>query len=365
MKLSKFLNFKNSVLRKSNLTAIFMIFAYLPCQAELVIRASTTPFAEYAAWIATHPEDLSWIKHLESLHPAKSELAKLSLLVESSQKAFLTGSLVVAKQLFKEIADLADSNDWKSAQREAITYSMLRFAQLEKSELGRSYLRRAALFGYDVRFGRQLFPPPLFNLWKAEITRAQNKQLQISNIKDFAGFDIIKIDGRSYSLSDVESLKILPGDHRITFLGSQAQYYSQKISGSQLQVMKLNPVAVVSGTCTNPILNSEISLPITALFEESCPRSFNGQTWITLPKSELDKLDIQSLGYKHSQKNFLSDTQKTNLAPSSRKWLWSGVGLAIATSLVLIYQNNQSQIQTLGSSSGSQPTPIPSHSEGN
>ena len=76
MKRDKYLNIRTLILRKSNLLAIICLLAYLPSQAELVIRAGLTPFSDYAAWVATHPEDRSWIHQVESQHPSKAEKRK-------------------------------------------------------------------------------------------------------------------------------------------------------------------------------------------------------------------------------------------------------------------------------------------------
>ena len=363
MKRDKFLIFRKLILRKNNFLGILCLFAYLPCQADLIIRAGSTPFTEYAAWIATHPDDHNWIKQLENQHPSKAEAARIAELIELSQKSFLTGSLDDAKKKFHEIADQADSNDWRPSERQAITYSMLRFYQLEKSRVGLSYLKKAAIFGFDIHFDPRIFPPPIFKAWKNEVARAQKSAVKISNLKDFTGFDIVKIDGRSYSLNETESLSILPGEHRISFLASHAQYFTQKISSSQLQVMKLEPVIMISGTCENPIANSEIHFQFTALFEEACVRSYNGQTWIPRLKNGLDKLELQKASYKSSQDHFTLET--ASAAEPSRKWLWFGIGASLVTSLVLIYENNQNQMQGGGGSSSSQTSLTPTHRQGN
>ncbi len=365
MKCDKFLNFRNLILRKNKTWALLCLLAYTPSQADLIVRASSTPFVEYAAWIATHPEDQSWVQYLENHYPSKSESKRISILVENSQKAFLTGSLEDAKKIFKEIADLADTNDWRHSEREAITYSMLRFSQLEKSVLGLSYLKKAARYGYDVHFDAKIFPPPLLNHWKSEIAIARKKSIKISNLKDFNGFEIIKIDGRSYSLSECEFISILQGEHRISFLGSHAQYFTQKITSSQLQVMALNPVALISGSCSSPVLNAETHLQFKALFGDSCGRIYNGQTWTRSLKPGLEKLEMHSTNYKNSQSNLLSEARVAPPLNDKRKWVWIGLSTAIIASLAMVYQNNQNQLQALGNSSNSQSSYAPTHTEGN
>ncbi len=364
MKRDKYLNFRKLILRKSNFLALICLLAYLPSQAELVIRAGLTPFSEYAAWVATHPEDRSWIHNLESQHPSKAEASTLTDLVEATQKLFLTGSLDEAKVKFRDIADLANSNDWRASEREAITYSMLRYFQLEKSHARWTYLKYAAVFGFDVHFNPRIFPPPIIKSWRDEISKARKKSVQISNLKDFKGFDILKVDGRSYSFADSEFISILPGEHRISFLGSQAQYFAQKIGSNQLQVMKVEPVILVSGTCENPKVSSEIHFAFTAIFEETCVRSYSGQAWLA-PLSaqraaQLGKLDLQSASFKNSESQFSRDVTST-VVPSPHTWLWAGVGAAVLTSLALVYQNNQSSFG--GSSNSSRVRAV--HKQGN
>ncbi len=368
MNLTNFLIFKKHFLRKRNWFVAFGLFAFLPCQAELFIRAGATPFTEYAAWIATHPDDQSWIKHLDSQYPTRNESQHLTELFESSQKAFLTGTLAEAKNKFKEIAELYTSNDWRPIEREAITYSMLRIYQLDKSHLGMSYLKRAASFGYDVHFEEQIFPPPVIKLWKTEIALAKKQTIQLANLKDFSGFDVIKIDGRSYSIHESESVSILPGEHRVSFLGSHSQYFSQKISSTQLQVMKLNPVVLVSGTCKNPELKGDLNIPFAAVFEDACIRNFNGHNWLAKSHSEIDHLNLQATHYNKYQESHLpAENSEATDSKSihAKKWLWIGLGAALLTSVALIYQNNQNQIQNIGGTSNPTPDLTPVHQEGN
>lgn len=365
MKRDNRLSFRIRILRKSNFFALFCIFAYLPCQANLVLRAGATPFPEYAAWIATHPDDRSWVHGLENQHPSRTEVTQLTDLVEASQKSFLTGSLDEAKTKFREIADLAETNDWRSSERAAITYSMLRFFQLEKSQLRFNYLKSAALFGFDCHFDPHIFPPPVIKSWKDLIAKAKQKAVRISNLKDFKGFDLIKVDGRSFSLTESDFISILPGDHRISFLGSQAQYFTQKISSSQLQVMKVEPVILISGTCENPKMSSEIHSSFTAIFSDACIRNYNGQTWIAQANSQrsnqFGKLDLQASSFKRSEDQFNGEINGTIQQKNYHTWLWLGVGAAVVTSLALIYQNNQNNFE--GTSSPSVVTPV--HRQGN
>ena len=367
MSLGRILNFKNLNLRIRNVLVFVSLFSYLSSQAEPVIRAATTPFPEYAAWIATHPDDRSWVRQIESQHPSKTEISVLAELVEASQKAYLTGSLEDAKNKFREISDLADTSDWRTSEREAITYAMLRFYQLDKSELGLKYLKLAAIFGFDCHFDPHIFPPPVIQAWKDELTKAHKHAVRISNLRDFGGFDVMKVDGRNYSLADTEFISILPVQHRISLLGSQAQYFTQKIGSSQLQVMKVEPVVLISGTCADPQVNPEIHFAFTALFNEACIRNFTGQSWVaassTKRNSQFSKLELQSRNFRTPDDQLQSETYSASSTHTTlRTWIWVSVGAVVATSLALIYANNQS---ILSGSSNSPTAVTPVHRSGN
>jgi len=369
MNLSDLISFKISIPRKNKICALVCFLSYLPCQAEIVIRAAGTPSDQYAAWITTHPNDQSWITHLEKQHPSKTESAKLMDLIEIAQKAFLTGSLNDAKDKFRELADLSLTNDWGKAERKAITYAMLRLVQLQTMpKIGEGeqtqvlYLRSAARFGFDVHFDAKIFPPPLIKRWQNEIRIARRNSVKIFNLKDLNSFDIIKIDGRAYSLHDIDNLIILPGEHRLSLLANHAQYFTRKVNSSQLQVIKIQPEILVYGSCSQP--QAQINFAFTAVFDDACVRQYNGMNWIAKLIPKLEQLDLQASNYKSTQAQFSTAPQASE-TPHSKKWIWIGAGAAVLASLALVYKNNQNKFFGAGDQSEAPVTLTPSHHEGN
>lgn len=345
-------------LRKNKFLAIFFLFSYLPAQADVLIRASSAPFNQYAAWIATHSTDHTWVAELEKQHPSVHSSTQLLELAESAQKAFLTGSLIDAKKKFIAMSDLSHTEDWHKPQREAITYAMLRVAQLETNHQRSLFLKKAAQFGFDIHFAPEVFPPPLMKEWGHELMIAKKSSMKISKLKDFEGFDILKIDGRPYPIHDSESLMMTPGVHRVSLLANHAQYFSQKINGSQLQVMKIKPDILIAGSCEHPVVPNDIHFAFSAIFESTCIRHFNGLAWDSDFHIKLDKLDLQNDNFHNSPVN-LSRSESPNL--HSRQWLWLGASAVVLTSLILVYKNNQAQFG--GGNTDSAPAVIPSHHE--
>lgn len=360
MNLGKLNAFRILNLRKNTLLALLCLFAYLPAQADLVIRAGMTPFSQYAAWITTHPTDRSWVAELEKRHPSHYQSTKLLDLTEAAQKAFLSGSLTDAKNKFISIAAMAHRDDWHKPQREAITYAMLRTAQLHSGRVHSQYLIAAAQFGFDIYFGVEVFPPPLVNEWQKEVNLAKSHATKISNLKDFEGFDILKIDGRSYPIKNLEKIEIMPGAHRISLLANHANYFTQKINSSQLQVMKIKPDILVYGNCNEPKAPADTHFAFTALFDKACVRHFNGVTWALDAETKLDRLDLQANAFKNSPIQALNSPIK-NSSDRRRNLLWLGVGAVLLTSLALVYKNNQAKLNGANNDPEPAPTIIPSH----
>jgi hypothetical protein len=348
-------------LRKNTILAILCLFAYLPAQAEIVIRAGRTPFNQYAAWIATHPADRSWVAELEKRHPSHLRSSKLLDLVEGAQKAFLSGSLDDAKNKFIAIASMAHNDDWHKPQREAITYAMLRTAQLHIGRIHSQYLIAAAQFGFDIHFGVEVFPPPLVKEWKNEISLAKSHATKISSLKDFVGFDILKIDGRSYPIKNLENIEMMPGEHRVSLLANHANYFTQKINSSQLQVMKIKPDILVYGNCNHPKAPLDAKFAFTAIFEKACVRHFDGINWAADADTKLERLDLQAENFKNSPIQALnSQAKSSNEHP--RRWLWIGIGAVVLTSVAMVYKNNQNKFGA-NSDPETSPTITPSHHE--
>lgn len=331
------------------LTCLMLIFAQIPdAHAQVLAQAPAATRAELQAAAALHP-DLSALA--ENAVEVTAELAfakeQLNRKLELAQHAFLEGSLDEARKHFQELSKMATNADWPVVQRRAIQYAMLRVVQLAASEpeIQNAYLERAAALDLDLKPDKSLIPPPVLTAFettrKALIARAVTLRVR----ERFSGFEIMKVNGRSYRVAEKQSLKVLPGEYRIHLRSNSFAPITATMSAAKLYIYTPPRTPIVSGSCERPILNTATlaSADIIVVFNEGC--------WLRHKKGVWSRFDSNPSAQAQADARFLRapavrEDLEIPVPPSPsrpfyrKSWFWvSVVGLAAASFALSSKQN--------------------------
>ncbi|MCM2281911.1 MAG: hypothetical protein NDI61_08710 [Bdellovibrionaceae bacterium] len=319
--------------------------------AQIAIRPLQLPRPQFRAVLALHPELRAWSE--ADVDAASSELAaaktRLNRALERAQRTYLDGSLSDARQQFIEIGDLAYESDWPTIQRRAIHYALLRAAQLsEDLTAQKSLLERAVSLDPEFKPDATLFPPPLLLALHSVRGELQARSIEVRVRERFANFDILKLNGRIYRVSETPSVRILPGQHRLHLRSDALHPVTERMSAAKLLVYSPPEVPFVSGTCDHPewaaaansAARSSLGLDIAVVaYSTNCLWKNSRGTWARFDPGSGQKIELASplLHPPRIPTNLeLHDFAEPPQPFYKRSWFWIGLsGLAI-TSAVLI-----------------------------
>jgi hypothetical protein len=330
-----------------------------------LVRSSNLSEEEFFGFAEAHHE-IRLSDYLDQRRPLAVSQKRLKHLMEEAQTAFLSESPKESKRLFLQISQMAQVDDWRDAEREAIQYSELRLAQLSDNPVdrGQHLFEAARLFG-DITPDLSLFPPPLIQSFKKEVSK-QNESSQVFFPYDvFPNHQIILIDGRRVHMSATTKVTVTPGIHRIRALSDSHPSVTENATVKQLTGFRAVSTPLVSGTCTKP--NLEAAFPSTetiefrALFEHDCVRVDTENGWI----AEGSELSLQRGSGRTEPKpedtinRMLGDMNENRTASTTKEtWLWIG-GSALLAGLAYVAYNQLNQQHD-----AKQQTPMPVKHEG-
>ncbi|MES2964881.1 MAG: hypothetical protein V4760_13400 [Bdellovibrionota bacterium] len=257
---------------------------------------------------------------LDAARPGAELEERLRARLEHAQRAWLGGSMELAKSEFMEIAALSTAGDWRDSQRDVILYAHMRLAQIVDSPTEKSaWLSKAAKLIPDLDPDPSLFPPPLLREFKDARAKVASQSTLISLRDVFPGFRFVLVDGRKVVLDSASTVRISPGLHRITALSDRHAPLTEQMTAAQLGVFRVK---------VNPLVES-CGAPVGALHDGVEVDVYDG------PKCS----PPTALAPKKLDRNW-ADVPSEVKTRARRDWLWIGA-LAIGTAVAVSVYRNQ------------------------
>lgn len=315
---------------------LFLLFFNLFAQ-EVVIQSEDTTNFQYEKHLNENPTHQSFIQYKQSL---KNNLSpKMLSRLKKAQFEFLEGSLQKSVKEFQAIVDMRFSANWGKKEREAIHFSFLRLAQLEKNKIKRrNYLKKAYSFSPKIKANSQLFPPPLISEYNAIKKELKPKVWPLPEGADV--FSHIQINGVKKD-GNTSFVQLFPGTHRIQFLSNKYEPVHFVVNTSNIEEIKIRPMPLARGNCLQPQFSNQLPKQIPHIYLTP-----NCQGEKIQPKNTIPVVGIAGLPKGESRK-------KIEFYES--KWFW--IGMSVVAAGVLMHQNNKGGTSTQPNNNP-QPQPI-------
>jgi hypothetical protein len=311
---------------------------------------------------------------LELDRPGKEAEEKLRNLLEKSQAAWLGHSLDAARSGFMEMAALAEEADWRDSQREAVFYAFMRLAQLASPSSGPSpsslpspmdpkdaeeWMKKAARLFPDLSPSPELFPPPLIRSFSEVHTRTLVAARAIDLKAHFPESRFVLVNGKKYDMSRRERLDLPTGRHRITALSDQHAPFTEKLTATQLGILRLNPPSIAQGSCQAPtgVGNLFEYDSLAVVYSGGCLRTRTSSGWLH-PNGDLAELTSRPLdpaAASAMKESLFQDPEFERPRMKSKHWFWLGAGALITGAYLAHREANRDKA----------PAPmVPSHHRG-
>ncbi len=291
-----------------------------------------------------HPQEFAVYAQNSAAEKISAHFLKCDLeqtLQEDLKKAqilFLDGDLLKAKKQFLKVIEKKWSCDWADDERQIISFSFFRLAQLEQDGPNPlRWIKEAVQFDDAYVADATIFPPPLIDAYK---TNLQKNTLQKITLPLVAKkFSALLRNGRFISLSQL-TVQARDGKARFTFVSDTYLVEKVFVSLKELETLSLEPQALVYGSCENFQLHESLQwLSQVSVFHRlDCVKSPTQNTQVT--SSTLPTTQILS-NFKNEQ------TAPQDVKTGSwlqRNGLWLGTAI-VGSVLLTMHLNNQDREQ--------------------
>jgi hypothetical protein len=300
-------------------------------EGRLVLRGPSADNLRYKAWLSARPEFQSfsdwWIRSRVDSSAEQNLQRKLEL----AQAEFLQGSIANAKQAFSDVVSLSRTQDWRAQERTALAYASLRLAQLAKEIEERDHhIGEAAVWGV-VDLKSNLFPGPLWNLYRAAIQHYIREQLDLDLW--FPGIRFILVDGRPFEALPTTEFAVDRSRHRLTLVFDHAQPVSGEMTWSEFKNWRPQIEPLVKGDCQNHALSEGLPSRFQIYFSDDCIVTPMDPGGTQAPKA-------QSSPSKDLPLPLLAEASFKPM-PGFSPWVWLGVGVLAVGAVTLINQNQR------------------------
>ncbi|MCB0357894.1 MAG: hypothetical protein KDD40_12845, partial [Bdellovibrionales bacterium] len=263
---------------------------------------------------------------------------KIRNLFLSAKYEFLKGSPERAAVLYKQIVAQAYELDSAEVERQIISTSFLRLAQIE-TELSDEWIKKAADFAPQLPPNKEFFPPPLQDKW--QVFAKEVKILPWNFAIPLDLIDKIIINGKAYEPKMLPTLKLYSKKNRVTFVSNSG--FVNSISGSYQEIINhsWNFPRVAQGQCSDHQILAQNHLPTFAVL-------FPNQCVITRLKvnSPVDLKPEALSAQVHEDKTLDKKIVELRQPPTTssqlwykNKWLW--IGLSVVTGYFIYKENNK------------------------
>lgn len=251
-----------------------------------------------------------------------------------AKASLLKGEYEKSKAVFLEIIGDAYNTDWPSQQRALITHSFLSLAEMSSVPSEKKYwVTKAVGFSLGEIPEIQTLSKNVQDLIRETLKSARSFDVSLKILNEW---DLILLNGREVKATELQSLKILSENYRITFLSNQFQPRSEIFHSNQISKIAPTRESIVAGSCENPqLMTSPGNKIYRVLFPEGCEREWNKNWVVKIQNRFLPSYNLAQSDSELSEKPSL---------PSSSKWLW-GTALVAGIALILVNQNSRTENQ--------------------
>jgi hypothetical protein len=342
------------------LDTLLAVAMALPAKPGLALSSIPGPFVRapdvaaesFVARLAARPGAVSLAEYWDERSPEEAQSRQLSASFSRAQSLFLEGSSENAERAFRDVVRLARDADWRDAQRRALSFSFMRLAQLATAPGSvEERVEGAAAFAPDLRPDADAFPPPLVADWDKALARLKIKSTVIALDEKFAGYEALKIDGRAVAIRPGATALIAPGPHRFSALSSAYPYFSQVLTGAQLQALRIDQAPLASGDCAEPRFAgfAAIGAPAASVAFNECVKAFDGRDWVEGEKAafapSLGAIPAAETGGVGAPSWLKAEAPKVE--SPRHAWLWAAVTvMALAAVGYIAYRARPGQAES-------------------
>jgi hypothetical protein len=262
---------------------------------------------EYSAQQLARPETYS------------SEERQIAALVSPVMKENLRAAFILAQQKFisadinkmasywLDVVSYSLKADWDRPEREIISFSYLRLAQIsQNTDETKKYITDAAIFDSTYVPNIHLLPPPIVEQFKLACRSINKVKISTNHLKEFS---FALINGQKQKITTNKPLILNVGLLRFTLISSTHQPVTRVLFSGQLENFK-------------PTLTPR-QLPTLASLR---------------PKTE------DYIGAREPINNLSSTRDKTDYTFYKKQNFWLGMALITATAVAITRQNNQKEV---------------------
>ena|GEM_PF-6384899 len=321
------------------LIAPYLLFLTPALAKTVVLKAPQANAKDYQAFVLSSSAYEFPSHALLSAMPSADDREHLSSLFAKAQASYTEGSLNQAKEDFRQVVALAETDQWGDEEQNVLLHSYLRLAQLaQNADEVSEWLKKAVTWTPKGKLDETFFPPPLVQ---------QFRELQSSlatvpvDLKPFSeDFNFVVLNGQTIDLAKTKKVEIKDGPVRATFVSDTFQPSTLQVAADQLAQAQPERRPWIEGSCLKPQLHWQKSGQLAKpFFSQNCAPAK------TKESPEIDVAYHAPVTVTHSENNpmpFTTDaanSSKTHVPFYERTWFWVGVGV-VATAVVVVALSN-------------------------
>lgn len=315
---------------------IALLFAFIAFTSQsiaktVILRSPKVDAKEYQAFVLSSPVYESAATAELNNFPTAEDRELLASTFAKAQATFMEGSLTQAKEDFRAVVALAETDQWKEEEQNIFLHSYLRLAQLtHQPEETEEWLKQAVIWAPNATLEEKYFPPPLVT----KFTQIKNALPKIKvDLSAFAGdFSVVLLNGRAISLAEKPKETLPEGPLRATFVSDTFQTVTVETTTDLISETEIERKAWVEGTCQKHKLHWQRSGDVA--------KPYFSQTCHPMKKTVAEDVDINyHMPAPEPLPVNLPPAPKTTTAFYERTWFWLGVG-AVATAVVVASLSN-------------------------
>lgn len=321
----------------------YLIFLTPALAKTVVLKAPQASAKDYQAFVLSSPTYEFPSRVVLSAMPSMEDREHLSSLFAKAQTSYTDGSLNQAKEDFRQVIALAETDQWGEEEQSVLLHSYFRLAQLAKSaDETDDWIRKALIWSAQGQLDESLFPPPLVERFREMKNRFTKVEI---DVRPFAeDFNYLVINGQNIDLAKAKKIEMNQGPARVTFVSDTYQPTTlQLLTVDQMAQVQPEKRAWVEGSCVKPQMHwqrpGEIAKPF---FNQNCAP--------VKPKDspEIDVAYHAPTASAHTESSpvpltaDVSQSTKSHVPFYERSWFWIGVGVAAAAIVTVSVANSHS-----------------------
>lgn len=321
------------------LIAPYLLFITPALAKTIVLKVPQASAKEYQAFVLSSPAYEFPSHILLNEMPSTEDREHLSALFAKAQASYTDGSLNQAKEDYKQVVALAETDQWGEEEQSVLLHSYLRLAQLEQNaDVINELLKKAVAWTPRGKLDETFFPPPLVQQFRQLQSSTANVAVDLRPFAD--DFNFVVVNGQSIDLAKTKQTELKDGPVRATFISDTYQPSTVQLSADQLSQAQPEKRAWVEGSCLKPQLRWQHAGQLA--------KPFFNQNCAPMKAKESTEIDVAyhaPIAVTHSEANSLPlpgegiNTSKAHVPFYEKSWFWIGVGV-VATAVVVVALSN-------------------------